>query len=629
MTNMPGSAVIPRLAPVRPRVYSLETGDTRPLDAVVAELLEQREYPIIHLRGGAGTGKTVALAHLAAMPWLGQPIEFVDDASGVAGFHRVICASRGQLQYAGVSLCLAPWTRDEWIEYLLAVRPDHCAAALGCMEADPDTKALAGNPALCSLVLDALVADAPLSTVRAVIERELDVALRSRKERRLAGVFCLSILRGKTAEAEGPLLKLARSDEDYRRFRPLRHPFVQKIMAGERLARWIASGVECPALRKKLPPALIDELARRVLAQPDLGLRVDALYKSAQRVIRPQAATILLAAYPKWRPADNEPAHLAGGSFPHAAWSGLRLPLSESGGSDLSEADLTQADLSGAVLDGALLRGAKLAGARLDKASLVGVNGSQADWSGARLIAANADRLNLRRATLCGAILDDASLIGVDFEEADLRGARFRSANLIYSMLPGCQVVNADFRDANLSGCFLRGIVLREAELAQARFREADLSRCDLEGVELESPDFHKAKLCQALLTGSKMPHADFRDADLSQARLADIHWENADLRGADLRGCTFHMGSTRSGLVGSPYPGHGSKTGFYTDDYYDQDYKAPEEIRKANLCGADLRGAVLDDVDFYLVDLRGAMFDRDAAMHLSRCGAILVDRCS
>ena len=44
--------------------------------------------------------------------------------------------------------------------------------------------------------------------------------------------------------------------------------------------------------------------------------------------------------------------------------------------------------------------------------------------------------------------------------------------------------------------------------------------------------------------------------------------------------------------MVGSTIPCEGSRTGFYTDDYNEQDYKSPEEIRKACLCGADLRGA-------------------------------------
>ncbi len=123
------------------------------------------------------------------------------------------------------------------------------------------------------------------------------------------------------------------------------------------------------------------------------------------------------------------------------------------------------------------------------------------------------------------------------------------------------------------------------------------------------------------------MPGADFRKSRLRHAGLADIQWEGADLCEADLRGCSFHLGSSRSGLVGSPYPGHGSRTGFYTDDYDQQSYKAPEEIRKANLCGADLRGALIDGVDFYLVDLRGAKYDPQQAEHFRRCDAILFSR--
>ena len=110
-------------------------------------------------------------------------------------------------------------------------------------------------------------------------------------------------------------------------------------------------------------------------------------------------------------------------------------------------------------------------------------------------------------------------------------------------------------------------------------------------------------------------------------AGLADVQWEGVILREADLRGATFHMGSSRSGLLFTPIASEGTRTGFYTDDYEEQHFKSPEEIRKANLCGADLRGARIDDVDFYLVDLRGGIYDADQGQHFSRCGAILEDR--
>jgi energy-coupling factor transporter ATP-binding protein EcfA2 len=43
-----------------------------------------------------------------------------------------------------------------------------------------------------------------------------------------------------------------------------------------------------------------------------------------------------------------------------------------------------------------------------------------------------------------------------------------------------------------------------------------------------------------------------------------------------------------------------------------------------AVLPAADLRGTNVEDVDFYLVDLRGARFSHDQRQHFERCGAIL-----
>ena len=73
--------------------------------------------------------------------------------------------------------------------------------------------------------------------------------------------------------------------------------------------------------------------------------------------------------------------------------------------------------------------------------------------------------------------------------------------------------------------------------------------------------------------------------------------------------------------------PCEGSRTGFYTDDSTEQAFKSPEEIRKANLRGADLRGAIIIGVDFYLVDLRGARLDPKQLPHIRRSGAILEAR--
>src|SRR5262249_48722367 len=155
----------------------------------------------------------------------------------------------------------------------------------------------------------------------------------------------------------------------------------------------------------------------------------------------------------------------------------------------------------------------------------------------------------------------------------------------------------------------LSGLVLRLAEFLGAKFTRARLDACDLEYMRLPGVIFEEASLVGAHLTGSQMPNACFRRANLTCPRLAQIGWPEADLRDANLLGATFHLGSSRSGLVGSPIACEGSKTGFYTDELNEQDFKSPDEIRKANLCGADLRGAKIDNVDFYLVDLRFAKY--------------------
>jgi uncharacterized protein YjbI with pentapeptide repeats len=621
--------IVPELAIVRPRVFSPDSGEILPLEIVAEDLLNRRERVILQIQGGPGSGKTTALKHLAATTYRLEQTRFLDDpqpteVAALAAVKSVVFTARKPIDLAHHQLVLAPWTEDDLLEYLLAVRRDRAAAALGCIRADPECDALGGNPALWREILDRLIADEPLPSVRAAAVHYLSALFQSRNERWLAAEFCLAILLHDEKESQRTIGLLARSEADYARFRLLRHRFLQQLLAGQLLAGYIAAGGKC---HQPLPPDLVAELALHIHASPSIGQNLQQDFLNGPHATRPQAATILFAAYPKWRPHDHRPAFLSAGSFPEAAWAGLQLPVGSGGASRLQGANLAGANLREAVLDGARAREINLAGARLDKASLIGVDARQASLRGAYLIAANADRINLCQASLEGAVLDGASLIGADLDDADLSGASFRGADLSCSSLVGSLVTGADFRGANLSGCFLWRLVLREAEIAEARFREANLSECDLEGVRLENPDFFKANLCRALLTASTMPFADFRRADLRGAGLAEIQWENADLREADLRGCTFHMGSTRSGLVGSPYPGHGSKTGFYTDEYHDQGFKAPEEIRKANLCGADLRGAKLDDVDFYLVDLRGALFDAAAEAHLAQCGAILVER--
>ena len=78
--------------------------------------------------------------------------------------------------------------------------------------------------------------------------------------------------------------------------------------------------------------------------------------------------------------------------------------------------------------------------------------------------------------------------------------------------------------------------------------------------------------------------------------------------------------------LLFTPIASEGTRTGFYTDEYTEHHFQAPENVRKANLRFADLREARVEDVDFYLVDLRGALYDERQEAHFRRCRAILDD---
>ena len=152
------------------------------------------------------------------------------------------------------------------------------------------------------------------------------------------------------------------------------------------------------------------------------------------------------------------------------------------------------------------------------------------------------------------------------------------------------------------------------------------MSKSSFEGQVLNGIVFSRCKLTSAFFSNSCLNKCSLLRSDLRNAKLGDIVWNDCDLRGVNFSNCHFHYGSTRSGLVGSPYPSHGTRTGFYTDDYDDQHYRRIEDIRKASLQGCDLTDAKVFDADFYLVDLRGATYDEHQRKHFQSCGAILND---
>ena len=601
-------------------------GEALPVEDRVRSLLRRGVRGLVTVSGPPGSGKTTALRHLAAVLPAGAAVGLCDevpnraawrDVDEAAKSHLVICTARPDGASSSVArLTMAPWGNDDVIEYLLARHPQHCRAVMRRVQSSAAAHlSLDGSPELWRLVLDAMAADASIADVSAALRRCLGPALSDPKM--TAGALCLAALRDPNlGDAAKVFAELA---PPVRRLVGLRP--VQVALASELIVRDLCDGVNGTDLEGDLPHDLVLETARLAAHWPAAVDELAALVGSRKRRVHPMAASVLLAARPDWRPGGARVPTLKGAYVAGAHWAGVDLHGSQMAGAHLDHADLSVADLHDACVTGADLRRATLRGA-----CLAGVRAASVVLAGADLAGADVTKAKLENADLRGADLRAAELKGVDLTGADLAGACLANANLREAILDGTRLAGADLAGADLSCAFLQGLDLSDVNLPGASFSCAHFTTCEMEGISLPNANFAGAQLKGCYLTGASMARANFRQADLRNAGLADVDWEEVDLREADLRGASFHLGSTRSGLVGSATPGEGSRTGFYTDDFQDRDFKNPDEIRKANLRGADLRGARMAGVDFYLVDVRGARYTAAQAEHLRRCGAIMDD---
>jgi uncharacterized protein YjbI with pentapeptide repeats len=620
-----------RRAPVRPRVLSPLTGDTLLFEDEVRALLEAKARGVVQLIGPAGSGKTTALLHIAALLRADSHVALVDEAAGLLweplehqGKTLVIYATKteGPVSPRAAAYRLAPWGEDECLEYLLAMHREACASVMARLRAAKSHKSLMGIPELWRIVLDEMAADQSVPGVRDALRRFLAREMADGPIAEQARTLCLNAV-------SAPKSAVLLDDEGLRRagasealLRVLRHAPVQLTLAVECILAGLLrdAAPACPG--RQLPPVVIQATAEAVARSSRALERLKSLVQGSDADRHAMAASILHATDTGWIPHGEPLPNLAGAYLPDVAWPYIKLA-----GAELSGADLSRAYLRGAVLDRVCARKANLREACLQAASLQPFVASAADLTGADLSSAKAERAQFQGATLARAHLEGATLCLASFESADLTEACFLEADLGAADFTSARITGADFTGANLEAADLAKLRLREATLIGARFTGADVSECDMEYVQLPGADFSEANLHSALLTGSWIPEGRFGNACLARAGLADINWEGADLRNADLRGATFHAGSSRSGMIFSPIPSEGSKTGFYTDDSEEQHFKRPEEVRKANLRGADLRGAWIDGVDFYLVDLRDALFDPEQEAHFRRCRAILEAR--
>jgi uncharacterized protein YjbI with pentapeptide repeats len=621
----------PAPALVRPRVVGRD-GQLRLLEDVIESLLSRGDKGIIILVGPPGSGKKTALRHVAAR--LGLKVGTVDRCRFVdmsespsmdleslyPSSGLTIAAACDSAMESGRTFGLARWGRDDLIEYLLARHPTVCSSVMTRIQ---DGELCEGLPRLWAIVLDHLAADQTLPNVRSALLRHVkDMKLPPDFETRLHRFGWKAITGDADADEilAGLLAKIDMSEHE---------PFflmepVQTLLACEYYVDQLRSPRGQSILRQRLPDDLLPAVADALRCDHEVIDQLQFLLtRKVDRVLHPASATLLVAIDPTWRPREiMREANLNEATLNHVRWPGIDLS-----GADLNNASLNDADLSNARLAGATFHSASLRRANLQRANLTG---------GVKLVYADATGAQFQNADLTGAIIQEAELDGANFDSAvlsyavlnaSLTGSSFRNANLVGTSFVGCRLEGADFTGANLYSANLESANLTSCCFDGARLERVSLVRAVLEDICWTGVVMKHANLHDACLTGSQLQGARLCWTDFTNARLGDIDWENADLRFAKFSGATFHMGSSRGGLVFSPFACEGSKTGFYTDELHEQHFKAPEEIRKANLRGADLRGAILGKADFYLVDLRNAKLDPQQTEYVRSCGAILNDR--
>jgi uncharacterized protein YjbI with pentapeptide repeats len=649
-------------APVRPRFVSSATGANLPLEDEVRAWLDEGRPGWLRIVGGPGSGKSTALAHLAATFADHPRFKIVDDrgrsapSQWLARNFVVFAGSELGIPVAVRTLKLATWGRDELIEYLLSTHPKQCASVVARLSADRGGE-LRGRPELWRIALDEMAHDPSLGNPSSALMAFAHRHVPSLEVRRQIGRACLEsqLERG----GHGPIFLATHPGgmtEDVVWL--LRHAHVRQLVAAESLADQLKARDPNCDLSRPLPRSLVLFAGAQLASHADAFAHLQAAMRSPPQ--QPMAASLLHAADPSWVPAASllhaaDPSwvpetapqsdaafvefviqlakrtagreefglNLTSAFLDAVRWPGISLRLARLDSADLQAADLEGADLTRADLQRADLSGANLRKAILEGSDLGSANLTAADLRGVRATGAAFLMSLLKDAVLADAVLENAKFCG-----ADLSGASFCGAQLKMADFQRAKVLGIDFTSANLTLAVLKDLDLTSCCLKGALLQGADLKKCNLEEMRLGGINLSEALLEGALLTGSRMAGANLSGAIFWDAGLAGIEWPGVCLRDADLRRATFHMGSSRSGLVGSPYVSEGTRTGFYTDDFYEQDYKAPEEIRKANLYGCDLRGAQIEGVDFYLVDLRGARYDRSQEKQLRSTGAILEDRC-
>ena len=608
------------VAAVEPRTYNSD-GEVVPLVDLISDYIDSKTLAVRLV----GEGKSTAIAHLQNY-FTGQPkLRFLDNGESIEDLKAwdLTVYTAPSFTHGSVKLKLARWSRDDCIDYLLATAPDRCKSVMGRLMVSEDLWLASGSPRVLARTLDVMIEQDDVTTIEAAILTHFESLRFKHKQYRSRVISKCVEHHFDDVNAGIELQKFAPRYVDEETVKFLSVQTVRYVIATGKLIESLRQGKTPECLARMVTPIWIEYFASRLFAETndDAVEHLNTLANKVWDSHSGNAASLLFKLDSTWQPSRQRELNLFGAQLP-----GFGAPELILENSLVTMAIFMKANLPFCSLANTNVTGSSFASANLTNSNLEKLVAKHADFSDANLRGVNADKADFSSACLSNANLERGGFCKTDFLGADLRNANLNFATLFFaklnrSKMSGATLVGTKFKRTSISQVDLRHVVTRDTY-----FLKCDLSRSNFAGIVLDNICLRGCQISDADFSESKLHDCDLTDSLLTCAKLGDIVWTNCNLRGVDFSGCQFHYGSTRSGIVGSPYPSHGTRTGFYTDDYFDQHFRRIEDIRKASLQGCDLIGARVKDVDFYLVDLRGANYDEAQRTHFQSCGAILTD---
>ncbi len=602
---------------VQPRATSPISQQPFPL---VDLILDQQDSEVRKIRI-VGRGLRTALAYLKHELQDHANIQILSEDETVESIepdNLVVFATQGKAKgRTDLVFKLLRWGQDEVIEYLIAKAPERCKSVMSRLTAADDIWLGNGSPRVLSTVLDQMIESDEIQSVEQGIRAHFDQLAMTSKQRGKLSSVCIEHLFSPNAAIALHNLSPRLIDADTVKF--FSNDTVRYVLGADRVIQDLRKEKKPKPMKVIWSETFTELMAEKIKNDLPVNDYLNSLTHDKTARYASNAASLLVASDKTWRPSGKEGQCFESAKLSRVNWSEASLKASS----------LARADFSDSVLRKVQLQNALLVNADFFRSDLSGANLSHclapdAEFIDAIMRAISAEKASFNSCELQGAVLECSNLSDANFSDANLSFANLSNCNLSKANFLKAKLDHVNFSNSKLSEAKLRWVDLRTVNLDSVELSGASLNRCNLEGQSLERVGMKSASFARAILTGTRFRNCNMQNCRLTTARMANIDWEDCDLRRADFSYCQFLMGSTRAGTVDSPYPSHGTRTGYYTDDHDDHYFKTPEETRKANLCGCNLLGAEIYKADFYLVDLRGAKYDDDQREHFEKCKAIL-----